>query len=221
MSESQAAGGTTANPDGYRQLERYRGLIFDLDGTLVDSMQYHIRAWQEVGAARGLALSYDYLMSNGGRPSLLIAREIIARYHLPDDEQDLQREKTANYVRQIPNIAIYPAMRSLLEYAHARSIPMIIGTGTLRSNVEAVMRHTGLDAYVSSFVSSEMVKAHKPAPDTFVASARAIGQIPEDCLVFEDAPLGIEAARRGGMDCCVVKDGRFSLDEIIRNRSVL
>ena len=220
MPETATAAEASTSFGGYRQLDRYRGLIFDLDGTLVDSMQYHIRAWQEVGEARGLALSHDYLMSNGGRPSLLIAREIIARYGLRDDEQELQREKTANYVRQIPNIVIYPAMRGILEYALARGIPMIIGTGTLRSNVEAVMRHTGLDSYIRSFVSSEMVKAHKPAPDTFVASARMIGQRPEDCLVFEDAPLGIEAAHRGGMDCCVVKDGRFSLDEIIRNRPV-
>jgi HAD superfamily hydrolase (TIGR01509 family) len=196
-------------------LKGYEGLIFDLDGTLVNSMQFHIRAWQEVGEKRGVSIPTDYLAANGGRPSILIAGELAEKYGFRDSFETLQREKTANYVRHIPELYVYPDMKALMEYAAYNSIPMIIGTGTLRSNVEAVMKYTGIDKYITAFICSDQVRRHKPAPDTFILAAETIGKNPADCLVFEDAPLGIESARRGGMDCCVVKDGHFDLGEII------
>lgn len=200
----------------FELLKKYDGLIFDLDGTLVNSMQFHIKAWQEVGEKRGVCIPADYLAGNGGRPSLLIAGELASRYGFSDSPEFLQKEKTENYVRHIPELFIYPDMLPLLDYALNSGISMIIGTGTLRSNAEAVMKHTGLDRYIPSFVCSDQVKKHKPHPDTFLLAAETMGKSPERCLVFEDAPLGMEAARRGCMDCCVVRDGAYDLDGIIR-----
>ncbi len=197
-------------------LKNFEGLIFDLDGTLVNSMQFHIKAWQEVGEKRGVSIPADYLAENGGRPSLLIAGELASRYAFSESPELLQKEKTENYVRHIPELFIYPDMLPLLDFALSSGISMIIGTGTLRSNVEAVMKHTGLDRYITSFVCSDQVKKHKPHPDTFLLAAEIMGKSPDRCLVFEDAPLGVEAARRGGMDCCVVRDGLYDLDRIIR-----
>ncbi len=203
--------------DQLNLLNRYQGLVFDLDGTLVNSMQFHILAWQEVGLKRKVNIPAEYLSGNGGRPSILIAAELKKLYNFTDAPELLQREKTANYIRHLPDISIYPQMKVLLDYAQMRQLKLVIGTGTLRSNVEAVMKHTGLDHYIEKFVCSADVSAHKPHPDTFLKSAQLISCNPGDCLVFEDAPLGIEAASRGGMDCCVVTDGNFDLAEIIKN----
>jgi HAD superfamily hydrolase (TIGR01509 family) len=193
----------------------YKGIIFDLDGTLIDSMKYHIKAWQEVAARYGVNLSYEYLHSHGGVPSIKIAQEIVHNYHLEETAYCLAGQKTEKYVSYIPMIEIYPMARELMDFAKLHGIRMIIATGTLKSNVEKIMARTDLGCYIRDVISSEDVMNHKPAPDTFCVAAERIGVSCCDSIVFEDAPLGIQAAKNGNFDCCVVKDGTFDLNKII------
>lgn len=198
-------------------LLNYQGLIFDLDGTIVNSMEFHIKAWQEVGMRYGINIPTKYLADHGGVPSINIAKEINIKYQLHCDDQSLADQKTEAYVKHIPEISIYHKMKLLLEFARNHKIPMIIGTGTLRSNVEKILKSTELEHYIDRFVCSDQVKRHKPHPDTFIEAAKMIDCEPIKCLVFEDAPLGVQAAANGGLDCCIVNNGSFDLSNIIKS----
>ena len=200
----------------FDRILNYSGIIFDLDGTLIDSMKYHIRSWQLVGKKYGIDLETEYLQAHGGVPSFKIAQEVVSAYHLTESPKSLADQKTEYYVGFIPQIEIYPMARQLLEFSKSKNIKMIIATGTLRSNVERIMALTDLGNYIEDFVSSEDVSNHKPHPDTFLVAAQKIGLRNSDCVVFEDAPLGIQAAKNGLFDCCVVKDGVFDLTAIIK-----
>lgn len=200
----------------FSKILSYQGIIFDLDGTLIDSMKYHIKAWQLVGEQYGISIPTAYLQAHGGVPSAKIACEIVEKYELKADPNSLADQKTAFYVSFIPRIEIYPLARELLVFARTHKLRMAIATGTLRSNVEKIMKLTELKDFFSIVVSSEDVTRHKPEPDTFLVAAQKIDLTSQDCIVFEDAPLGIQAAKNGHFDCCVVKDGLFDLNSIIK-----
>lgn len=202
--------------DEFSELKRYKGLVFDMDGTLIDSMRFHVLAWIETAAEFGVSIEESWLYAHGGVPSQVLAGLICEKFGINADLRELTAQKTAAFVRHIPEISIYPRMRILLDTAKALRIPMAIATGTLKSNVEKVFPATGLGAYIDKWVCSQDVTKHKPDPEIFVTAAERIGINPSDCLGFEDAPLGFKSALAAGMDCCVVKDGDVSLSRIVR-----
>lgn len=202
----------------FHLLKKYLGLVFDLDGTIVNSMDYHILAWQEVIKSYGFDIDSEYLASNGGVPSAKIAIKLVNMFGLSVNPQELAEQKTIKYQTFIPKISIYPKILVLLEYAKSNNIPMVIGTGTLKSNVLEIMKNTRLDLYINEFVSSEDIVNHKPNPDTFILASQRLGIPHQNCLVFEDAPLGIEAAKNAKMDCCKVTNGEYDLSKILAKR---
>ncbi len=204
----------------FESLARYKGLVFDMDGTLIDSMRFHVLAWLETAAEFGASIEESWLYAHGGVPSQVLAGIIAEKYGINTDLHELTARKTSAFVRHIPEISIYPRMRVLLETAKSMGIPMAIATGTLKSNVEKVFPATGLGEYIDKWVCSQDVKKHKPDPEIFATAAEWIGINPHDCLGFEDAPLGLKSALAAGMDCCVVKDGDVNLSRIVRPKEV-
>lgn len=192
-------------------LKRFKGIVFDLDGTLVDTMPFHINAWLETLKTFNKSVDRTWLYEHGGVPSYKIARILIEQLELPiKDEHELAKIKTDNYLKNIHLAAIYPPMKEILRFAKDHNILMAIGTGTLRSNVEYIVEHTELKNYISAIVSADEVVNHKPHPDTFLEAASRIGLSAKDCVVFEDTILGMEAAKRGKFTAVLVKDGNIS-----------
>ena len=179
-------------------LNGVRGAVFDLDGTLVDSMPLHIAAWQETMAPYGIKVSPAWLMNHGGLPSRIIAGMLRSgKEDLLPDPLTLASIKTRNYRRRIHEIRVFPAMRAVLRYLKERGIPMAVGTGTQRQNAETIIAETILNDYIGEIVSEADITRPKPDPETFLLAAERIGAAPEDCAVFEDSPIGIAAAVSG------------------------
>ena len=196
----------------FSKIQRYECLVFDLDGTLVDSMPYHYAAWVQTVSPFGIKLDKEWMYARGGVPSTKIAGTLIAEHNLPvKDPQELADIKTRNYLQNIRNVRIFPAMHRLLDFAREHRIPMGIGTGTLRSNVEYIVEHTPLKDYMQVIVSADDVVNHKPHPDTFLKVAEYFGADARKSAVFEDSLFGFQAAEKGGFDLIKVVDGEPQL----------
>lgn len=186
-----------------------RGFIFDMDGTLTDSMPFHIRAWQQVLERRGISEGKEYFLAHGGVPSFVMGGKLRERFGIKESAEALAREKTENYRRLIPGIRPFPWVIPFLTEARERGTGLAVGTGTLRENARDVLRAAGLDGFFGTVVTSADVTRYKPEPDTFLLCAEKLGLQPSECTVFEDSPLGFEAAHRGGFSLVKVRDGQL------------
>jgi beta-phosphoglucomutase family hydrolase len=187
--------------------QHYKALIFDMDGTLVDSMPLHLAAWQQTAQEFGFVCDREWLYARGGVPSRKIAALIAHEQQVDLDTEAVARSKTGHYVAMIEKATPFPAMVELVTRAAGR-LPMAIGTGSLHSNAERILQQSGLGQYIHTVVAADDVSVHKPAPDTFLLAAQQLGIEPTDCLVFEDTVIGREAALAAGMDCVMVVDGQ-------------
>ncbi|WP_244258330.1 HAD family phosphatase [Streptomyces sp. Tu 2975] len=185
---------------------RTPSVIFDLDGTLVDSEPNYFEAGRRVLAAHGV-LDFDWeqhqrFIGIGTRETLEILR---ARYALDAPLDELLAAKNRVYLELASaSTDVFPQMRRFVERLSARGVPMAVASGSSRAAIEAVLAVTGLAAYIAVTVSAEEVGRGKPEPDVFLEAARRLAAAPGDCVVVEDAPPGAAAARAAGMRCIAV-----------------
>lgn len=166
--------------------ERYAGLIFDMDGTILDTEPTHRKAWREVLGHYGLQYDIQAMIALNGSPTWRIAQAIIELNQADLDPHALAREKT-EAVRSMLLDSVEPLpLVDVVKSWHGRR-PMAVGTGS------------------ESAIAADHVKHHKPAPDTFLLCAQRMGVQPTQCVVFEDADFGIQAARAAGMDAVDVR----------------
>jgi len=175
-------------------------LLFDLDGTLIDSMPHHHVAWQEWHRRRGLPFDEDgFFTATAGRANAEIMRTLVPG-HTAEDYLAMGDEKEALY-REIATHALemiggFDALRAA---ARERGLKLAICTASTPENMALAFGRFGLDAQMDTVVSPADGVRGKPHPDIFLEAAKRLGLAPADCIVFEDAPLGIEAAQRAGM----------------------
>ena len=183
-----------------------RAFIFDMDGTIVDNMAFHTQSWITFFARRGRDIDADeFFRTTAGRQG----KEII-RSHMGEDLDDaevatLNHEKEAVY-RELyaPHLKAVPGFTKLVEQAQLQNVALAVGTAAPPANVEFTLDGLDLRRHFETIVGANDVARGKPHPDVFIEAARRCGARPEDCIVFEDAPLGVEAARRAGMRVVVI-----------------
>lgn len=182
-----------------------RAVLFDCDGTLVDTMPAHHRSWQatlreiEVDAA----LDYGRFCTLGGMAGPLVAREICEWFGLEQDPYRLAMRKRELFLLEE---AAHPSIPQVEAFARrvADTHPVAVVSGGHRPAVENALTSAGLRSLFEVIVTPEDVEHGKPAPDMYLLAAERLGVAPSDCLVLEDGPPGVEAARRAGMRVVLV-----------------
>lgn len=181
-------------------------LIFDMDGTMIDSMPWHARAWVDFTQRHGLTMELtDLLRRTTGRTGMECMRELFDRELTDAECQALVHEKEDIYRALFSDI--FTEVAGFKAFAHAavaRGLKIAVGTAGDKKNIEFAMSRLRMDPLPLAIVGGDEGLTGKPTPAIFVEAARRIDVDPTRCIVFEDAPFGIEAARRGGMRAVAV-----------------
>ena len=183
----------------------YKALIFDLDGTLVNSMPAHFNAWCKALEDQGQpgVFPEDVFYAMGGRPTRDIVEVINGEQGLRLDADQVTSSKKRHYLKNLSLVELIPAVAKIAEENRGK-VPLAVASGSSREVVEKTLQVLGISDWFDEVVSSNEVPNGKPAPDVFFEAASRIGIAPEDCVVFEDARSGIIAARAAGMEVVVV-----------------
>lgn len=183
-----------------------RAFIFDMDGTIVDNMAFHTRSWVTFFQRRGKDIDADeFFRTTAGRQGKEIIRSHMGA-DLPDDEVAvLNQEKEAVY-RELyePHRKTLAGFDDLVGQAKAHGVALAVATAAPNANITFTLDGLDLRRHFDAVVGAADVPRGKPHPDVFLKAAERVGALPAHCIVFEDAPLGVEAARRAGMRCVVL-----------------
>ncbi len=183
---------------------RFGGYIFDLDGTLVDSMPTHYRAWRWALAQHGAppeAFRWHEFVAHGGMAAPDIVADVNACYGLampPHEVADMKRARYACLLEH-ERLPIIEETVGLVHWLREQGIPYAIGTGSVTEGALATLRSAGLEGLFPIMVTPLDVRHGKPAPDIFLLCAERMGVAAQDCVVFEDAEPGLRAAKAAGM----------------------
>ena len=179
-----------------------RAFIFDLDGTLADTMPSHYVAWTKVAARHGLTFPEDRFYSLGGVPTAKIAGMLITEAGLTLDPQEIALEKEQTYYDGLgPGgiVAIEPVLALARGHRERNEGPLAVASGSVRRLVTRTLAALGITDWFAAVVAAEDTARHKPEPDVFLEAARRVNADPATCTVYEDTDIGLEAARRAGM----------------------
>jgi beta-phosphoglucomutase family hydrolase len=185
---------------------KQRAFIFDMDGTIVDNMAFHTRSWITFFEQRGMDIDADeFFRTTAGRQGKEIIRSHMG-HDLHDDEvSTLNHEKEAVY-RELygPHRKTVDGFGAFIDAAKGQGVALAVATAAPNANIEFTLDGLDLRRHFDAIVGAADVARGKPNPDVFLLAAERCGVAPEHCIVFEDAPLGVEAARRAGMRCVVL-----------------
>ena len=173
-----------------------KGLIFDLDGTLADTMPYHYQAWQAACKKFGLSIDHEFLKKHTGSPGWIIAAELLKENNLNGkiSAEDIIEEKLKIFYKHQSLVKPIEPVADIVKKYYGK-LPMAVGTGGHRLAVERTLEITNLRQYFDIIITANDVEKFKPHPETFLKCAEKMNIEPRYIEVFEDGDLGIEAAK--------------------------
>ncbi|HTU67517.1 MAG TPA: HAD family phosphatase [Steroidobacteraceae bacterium] len=181
-----------------------RAILFDHDGTLVDSEPEHFRMWVSVLAPHGVRLSEEqYVTHYAGVPNRASAVDLVSRFELAVDAATLTEAKNAA-AREFLSRGAYPLMPGALEAVdefRRAGLVLAVVTGASANGVRTTLRANDLERHFATVVSGDDVRASKPAPDCYLLALERLGLSAADCLALEDTQHGLQAARGAGIRC--------------------
>ena len=184
-----------------------KAFIFDLNGTMINDMPYHTKAWEKLlNEDLGGNFTWDEIKQQmyGKNPEVLVRMFGPDRF-TPDEMRELSYEKEKRYQHEyLPKLELLPGLKDFLEAAHLQNIPMAIGSAAIPFNIDFVLDNLNIRHYFKTIVSADDVVLSKPHPETFLKAAQLLDAMPGDCVVFEDVPKGVEAAANAGMKAIVI-----------------
>lgn len=181
----------------------FAAVLFDLDGVIIDTTELHYRVWEEFARAHGHVPSREELVATNGRRSGEVLRAWFG--------EGLSEEQVAAWVRECETlvsrrlatepVAAVPGVREFIEALRRAGVPRAVGTSATSMNAELALSRLGLEEMFDARVTAADVVRGKPDPEVYLKAASALGVAPTECLVFEDAVLGVRAARAAGARC--------------------
>lgn len=202
---------------------RPKAFIFDLNGTMINDMEYHTQAWHSIiNEDLGENHSFESVKKEMyGKNHEVLERIFGKNRFTPEEIKSLSFEKEKRYQEAyFPKLALIEGLDNFLEQARQSGILMAIGSAAIGFNIDFVVNGLKIRNYFDAIVSADDVEISKPNPETFLKSAKALGINPVDCLVFEDAPKGVESALNAGMKSIVLKT-THDLDEFDTYSNIL
>lgn len=182
-----------------------KAFLFDLNGTMVDDMSFHIQAWHDILNSLGASLTMEQVKKECyGKNDELLERIFPGRF-TPEEMVRMSYEKENAYQTAFrPELRLIEGLHAFLERASAENIPMAIGSAAIMFNIDFVLDGLSLRHYFKTIVSAENVDISKPHPETYLKCADVLEVDYKSCIVFEDAPKGVEAAANAGMQAVVL-----------------
>lgn len=183
----------------------FDAVVFDCDGTLVDSMPAHFEAWCDALAMHGAGgvFKEDVFFAMGGRPTVDIVEELNDEYDLHLNPEAVALAKREAFLKRLHTVELIDEVAHFAEMLRGK-VPMAIASGGTRLVVEKILRHVGISDWFEEVVTVDEIPQGKPAPDMFLEAARLMGVEPSRCLALDDAPAGIIAAQRAGMQVITI-----------------
>jgi len=183
-----------------------KAFLFDMDGTMMDNMQYHLQAWEKTVTDEGSRLKGDDLFKQLYGKNTEILGRVLSKKKLSIEQLKEKAARKDSLYRQLyaPHIKLIQGLREFLADAKHQDVLLAIATGTATKNVDFALDKLQIRDYFDVIVSGTDVKTSKPDPETFLKAAEQLNVLPSDCMVFEDVPKGVEAAQLAGMRAVVV-----------------
>ncbi len=176
-----------------------KAILFDFDGVLVQSMEDHFEGWQRALKKYDIEMKPEELYMMEGQGIRGVANEITRKYNLTIDEtQEMIVNKQKHY-EEIKKIRFYPNLLDVLNWAQEKNLKMAVVTGGNRNRVMETLDNFGLTGYFQAVVTSDDVSETKPSPQPYLLAADRLNEEAEDCVVIENAPLGIRSGKSAGM----------------------
>lgn len=184
---------------------RIDAVIFDFDGTVVDSEPNYYEADRLLMAEYGIHFTFDMKKEFIGGGNKKMMEELNRRYNLSVTVEDMVKQKNRLYLNiALKNTPIYPEMLQFIKMLVREGIPIALASGTSSSVLNRLVYHLGLNQYFDAVISSDEIGKSKPEPDIFLEAAKKIHSAPKNCLVVEDSAFGIEAGLRAGMQVMAI-----------------
>jgi beta-phosphoglucomutase family hydrolase len=196
-------------------------VLWDMDGVIADTADYHYRAWQDVLGKRGVDFSKADFMPLFGQRHDTIIKFALGNSLSPEELAAITEEKQKNYRRRVAaNIIPMPGAIELVKMLKEHGIKSAIASSAVPENIEIIIRGLGIEDYFQAIAHGTEVKEGKPSPQIFLLAAKKLEVKPGNCVVIEDAIAGVTAAKRAGMKCVAVtnshpKDSLKNADLIV------
>ncbi|OOF69911.1 beta-phosphoglucomutase family hydrolase [Rodentibacter caecimuris] len=190
-------------------VEQYAGFVFDMDGTLIDTMPIHAKAWHLTGKFFNYDFDCQIMYQLGGATVTTIAQAIMQKAGMPLEQLAavIQKKRELSYQLVPQESTLLPTFDLVKKYYGVK--PMTIGSGSHRAMIDLLMEKLQIEHYFNGIISADDVQAHKPNPETFLRCAEIMRLNAQQCLVFEDADLGVQAGLAAGMDVFDVRTGKL------------
>lgn len=190
-------------------MSRIKALLFDLDGTLIDSEKFHFDCWNEFLHQYEVTLDFkDWLSNYAGIPLPKNAKTIIDKYKINADLTDFvaRREIITYNGFRTKDIALMPFALDFVQHCYDKGLTLAVVTASPKIDVEAVFERNGLAKYFSLFITRTDVTKSKPDPESYNICVEKLGLAKEECLVFEDTINGVKSAMAAGIACYAIQN---------------